>query len=175
MSNNMLPRVCRECGMSFMGGPRAWYCPGCRTERQLGQNREYKARKRSGKIIPVGSFVRCETCGREIVKNSGQQRFCSDCAPIHLKQVDNAQSLSWKRANPEKIKQFKRIASKKSYDGIAGKESGIKYISWDKGHKKWRVSPVINGKQIYGGRYNTLDEAEIELHKILETEKGIGD
>lgn len=32
-------RVCRQCGIEFMGGPRAWYCPTCRIERQREQER----------------------------------------------------------------------------------------------------------------------------------------
>lgn len=27
-------RTCIRCSRSFQGGPRAWYCPDCRKERQ---------------------------------------------------------------------------------------------------------------------------------------------
>lgn len=30
-------RICKECGIKFSGGPRAWYCPNCRKERQKKQ------------------------------------------------------------------------------------------------------------------------------------------
>lgn len=38
-------RVCRQCGIEFMGGPRAWYCPTCRIERQREQGRKCKQRQ----------------------------------------------------------------------------------------------------------------------------------
>lgn len=57
--NAILPRICKECGKSFPGGPRAWYCPDCRRERKK-HDKEFKERKRSGKVIPNGSVIKCE-------------------------------------------------------------------------------------------------------------------
>ena len=37
------PRVCRQCGATFLGGPRAWYCPDCRAERRAEADRRAKA------------------------------------------------------------------------------------------------------------------------------------
>ena len=37
------PRTCRQCGRTFWGGPRAWYCPECRKERQAAQQQAYQA------------------------------------------------------------------------------------------------------------------------------------
>lgn len=38
-------RSCRTCGRSFEGGPRAYYCPECLTERRRESWRNYKRRK----------------------------------------------------------------------------------------------------------------------------------
>ena len=143
----ILTRTCKECGKSFQGGPRAWYCPECREIRKKQQLKEYKYRKRSGNIVPLGSIIKCEICGKEIIKNGGLQRFCDECAAKHLKEVDNEQSLQWKKENPEKIKESKRKISKKRHENGESVESRIKGVSWDKGKQKWVSSINYNGKQ----------------------------
>ena len=65
-------------------------------------DKEFKERKRAGNVIPVGSIIKCEICGKEIIKKGGLQRYCEKCAAKHLKEVDNQQSLAWKKENPEK-------------------------------------------------------------------------
>ena len=165
MKNNMLPRICRECGVTFSGGPRAWYCPTCRAERSRQHNKQHKMRKRNGVVVPIGSVISCEICGKETVKNSGQQRFCKECAPQHLKEIDNAQSLRWKAENPEKDKESKRVLSKIRH-AEEGKQSGVKHIIWDKGSRKWKVCPYRDGKQHTIGRYSDLEEAKAALEKF---------
>lgn len=147
VSNNMLPRTCRECGKTFQGGPRAWYCPECRAERKKIQSKEYKQRKKSGKTIPIGSLMKCEICGKEIVKSGGAQRFCPECAEKHLKEIDNQQSLEWKKANLEKVRESKRKISKERHATGESFESGVKGVTWDKGKRKWIVNINYRGKQ----------------------------
>lgn len=69
-------RQCRQCGASFPGGPRAWYCPGCRRERKLEREREHK---RSGGARKIGSTDLCAKCGGEYIVASGRQRYCPAC------------------------------------------------------------------------------------------------
>ncbi|MDO4275862.1 MAG: hypothetical protein Q4D16_19515 [Eubacteriales bacterium] len=168
MSNNILPRICKSCGCTFDGGPRAWYCPGCRVDRRKAQLKEHRMRRREPRYNPIGSVIKCELCGKEIIKNSGRQRYCPQCAEKHLKEVDNLQSLEWKRNNPEKIREGKRLYSKRRH-AEEGKQSGIKYISWEKSHKKWKVIPYVNGKQVRIGEYSSLDDAKSALIKFLNT------
>ena len=145
--NNMLPRICRQCGKSFLGGPRAWYCPECRAERKLATDREFKARKRAGNVVPIGSIIKCEICGKDIVKNSGLQRFCDKCAEEHLKAVDNAQSLQWKRENMDKIREGKREISKRRHAEDEQLVSGVTGVSWEKGKRRWLARIYYCGKQ----------------------------
>lgn len=59
-------RVCKQCGSEFSGGPRAWYCPDCRHERQREQARRFREKKAKGLVDrPLGSLDKCEVCGRE--------------------------------------------------------------------------------------------------------------
>lgn len=108
----------------------------------------------------------CESCGTTVIKNGGNQRYCPKCAKEHLKIVDNAQSLEWKRTNPEKIRAGKRNLSKKRHTA-EGRKSGIKYISWDKGTQKWRVVPFLDGKQYHVGRFSSLEEATEKLNEFI--------
>ena len=158
MNNNMLPRVCCECGATFSGGPRAWYCPACREERKKIHDRDFKQRKRAGVVVPIGEAIRCEICGKEIVKNSGMQRYCDECAKIHLKNVDNAQSLDWKRENPEKIKKAKHDMTKRR-SAEEGKSSGCTGVSWDKTKRAWIASIGYHGKQYRLVKTKDLDAA----------------
>ena len=71
--NNMRDRICRQCGMSFYGGPRAWYCPSCRTERARERNRNFVAAAR-----PIGSTDKCAVCGKEYIVKAGRQKYCPE-------------------------------------------------------------------------------------------------
>lgn len=143
----LLPRTCRECGCTFKGGPRAWYCPKCRDERQKEADRKFKARKRAGDVIPIGSIIKCKECGSDIIKNSGSQLYCEKCAEKHLKEVDNAQSLEWKRNNPERYKQSKREFGRKRSESEKSQKSGMTGVAWDKVKHLWCATINLDGKQ----------------------------
>lgn len=89
-------RICRQCGAVFPGGPRAWYCPSCRAERQRESSRRHKA---NGTARPLGSTDYCTVCGKPYIVNSARQRYCAGCAPEAIKAVDNAQSRAWNAEN----------------------------------------------------------------------------
>ena len=110
MKDNILPRICRTCGTSFLGGPRAFYCPECREERKKEQSKKYKECIKHGSIITLGSVIQCESCGCDIIKCSGLQRFCPQCAKKHLKIIDNKQSEDWNKKNKEKVKKYNKKA-----------------------------------------------------------------
>ena len=164
----MRDRTCRACGSVFLGGPRAWYCPACRTERRREADRKCKQSRKRPDHIPIGGIIRCAICGKETVKNSGLQRYCKECAAIHLKEVDNRQSLEWKHANPEIDKKTKRDFSKRRSKEGENKKSEIAGITWDKVSRSWKVFPYISGKQVYVGRYKDLDVAKDALKKALD-------
>ena len=85
-------RVCRTCGKSFKGGPRAWYCPDCRQERL----RERKAKYNRGDFKRhLGDKDLCQNCGQEYLVESGLQKYCPKCQPIMHKQLDNRQGIAY--------------------------------------------------------------------------------
>lgn len=69
-------RQCRQCGTTFRGGPRAWYCPSCRAEREHERSRNYR---RDGFGRQLGSTDLCVRCGGEYTVTSGRQKYCPDC------------------------------------------------------------------------------------------------
>lgn len=154
--NNLRPRTCRECGVNFDGGPRAWYCPRCRAERQAQQNREYKQRKKMGNVRVIGQKYPCEICGKMYVLSSGLQRYCADCAKEHLKEVDNMQSREWNKGHPEQMAEHKQNEkernkeTKKKAKQIKAKTSVIKELREKKGLSKYRLSVMcgMNEKTI---------------------------
>lgn len=107
--STLAERTCRECGEAFRGGPRAWYCPECRTERKRRHGREAAARKRAGKVRPIGSTDTCAVCGEPYVVEGGLQKYCKQCAPEAVKLIDNAQSRDWNANNRERINELRRI------------------------------------------------------------------
>ncbi len=88
-------RTCRACGRSFLGGPRAWYCPQCRMERRKKQSAAYKARKRTGDVRELGSTDSCAICGAPYTVTGPNQRYCPACAPDAVKAVDSAQGMAY--------------------------------------------------------------------------------
>lgn len=113
MPDTLRPRTCRECGRSFPGGPRAWYCPACRKERKLEQSRAAKARKRDGETRPLGSLDRCVRCGAEYRVQGGLQRYCPACAPLAVAEVDRAQGLAWYAAHRDEINPVRNAVRRK--------------------------------------------------------------
>lgn len=95
-------RVCRQCGIEFMGGPRAWYCPTCRIERQREAGRKCRHRTIKGQTRRLGSIDKCEVCGKDYIVNSARQRYCPDCAPERVREVDREQGRGWLKRAVEK-------------------------------------------------------------------------
>lgn len=172
MPNNMLKRSCRQCGQFFLGGPRAWYCPKCRSERARDANKKFKERKRMGDVVPLGSIIICPDCGKEFVKTGGNSTRCIDCAKKHLKEVDHAQSLAWNRLHPEKQKESKRKYATKNSSLSEICESDVTGISWDKSGKRWQVSIYDDKtkKQVYVGKSKSLDTAKAMLENCEVSE-----
>lgn len=90
-------RSCRQCGIEFMGGPRAWYCPECRLERKRAADRKckQKIRQNGHSDRPLGSVDKCIACGKTYIVESARQKYCKDCAPEQYKIVDREQSRGW--------------------------------------------------------------------------------
>lgn len=95
--DNMRDRICRQCGATFKGGPRAWYCPACRIERHRETLRGFKANR------PLGSTDICLICGNEYIVKAGRQKYCPDCAAEQLREADRKQGLEYYRKNKETI------------------------------------------------------------------------
>lgn len=102
-------RTCRQCGKTFLGGPRAWYCPDCRAERTREQNR---AHKHNGTKRQLGSTDRCEVCGAEYVVKSGRQRYCPACAEAAVRAKDNAASRAYNADHKERRQELRAVALK---------------------------------------------------------------
>jgi len=96
-------RICKTCGATFTGGPRAYYCPACRAERARKSYRESKARARKGMTRKLGSLDKCERCGKDYEINSALQRFCPDCQPIHAQEYDRYTGLEFYHENKNQI------------------------------------------------------------------------
>ena len=105
-------RTCRNktCRAEFQGGPRAWYCPECRQERRREQSRQCKARRRAGMVRELGSEDVCEICGGPYIVQGGNQRYCPDCAPCAVAEVDAAQGLEWYEAHKDAINPARNAA-----------------------------------------------------------------
>lgn len=66
-----------------------------------------------------------------MIKCSGLQRFCKQCAKKHLKIIDNQQSLDWNKNNQVKVKKSKKIYIDKKQASGVHKNSGIPGVNWD--------------------------------------------
>lgn len=106
-------RICRECGADFKGGPRAYYCPSCRIERRKQNAREFRRRKRSGEVRPLGSKDKCERCGAEYTVQAGAQRFCPECQPIHAAEYDRVTSLEFYNQHKDRINPPRKLKRRK--------------------------------------------------------------
>ena len=112
-------RICRQCGRSFTGGPRAWYCPDCRKVRARRQQRERKCIARR----PLGSMDICQRCGKPYTVTSSNQKYCPACQPIHAREYDRKTSLEFYQQHADKInpKRYVRRKVKQKICIICGK------------------------------------------------------
>lgn len=158
-SNVIGSRTCATCGTVFEGGPRAKYCPNCRKERQKKADAEAYRRKVAGKTRRIGSEDVCERCGKTYTVNSGRQRYCPECAPLAVAEIDRRQGIEWYNKNGGALLHAKYNEAKKGSAKtciICGKEfessttaatcckecqteyRKIKKAEWEKSHREER-------------------------------------
>jgi uncharacterized Zn ribbon protein len=154
-------RTCRECSCSFKGGPRAYYCPSCRLERQRKANRESKARERKGLTRKLGSTDKCERCGKNYTINAALQRFCPDCQPIHALEYDRETSLPFYHEHKDQINPIRnerRRVGQRNCDWCGNEYTvsvGASLTCSDECKRKLK-NPKWN--EIYGPRYSKKDK-----------------
>lgn len=85
---HQLNRICQSCGVTFLGGPRAFYCPSCRAERRKIQSAQARERARKGITRKIGQEYPCEICGELYILNCGTQRFCKKCSAEHFREAE---------------------------------------------------------------------------------------
>lgn len=155
-------RVCRACGITFSGGPRAWYCPSCREERRRERERLHKQK---GSNRPLGSTDYCVACGKPYIVNGGLQKYCPKCAPKEVAKIDRKQSLEYYGKNKEQINP-KRYAERamdlseltcavcgKKFSGhknqkVCGEKCREKYIKIQAREYERNAPGKIDGKRI---------------------------
>lgn len=156
------PRTCRECGVIFDGGPRAWYCPDCREVRKKLYKARAKENRKRGKNITLGESVgRCEVCGKEFIYASARQRYCYDCAKEAIKASDRRQGLVWYYANnTEERRKAKSQRQKERRNGRKGKQRDLDLlVAWKSLTKKWAVKDcIVCGKEISNRRRHYCSE-----------------
>lgn len=103
-------RVCKQCGKTFSGGPRSWYCPDCRIERTRERDRLFKRNSPQRKI---GSVDLCVNCGKPYTVASGLQKYCPDCAPGCVAEIDRQQGLDYYQKNKDDINPKRNIKRQK--------------------------------------------------------------
>ena len=99
----ILIRECKQCGVAFKGGPRAWYCPECRKERRKATNKDARERKKAGTTREIGSTDICQNCGKEYVVSGGLQKYCEECAPLMAKEKTRQLALEYYNENKDEI------------------------------------------------------------------------
>ena len=61
-------KQCKMCGKEFYARNAAKFCPAC------SDNQPRKT------TVEIGGVMKCERCGREIVRTVATKRYCPDCA-----------------------------------------------------------------------------------------------
>lgn len=82
-----LQRVCKSCGIEFIGAPRSFYCPSCRLEQQKIYAARSRERARTGKSRKLGQEYFCEICGKPYILKSGLQKFCTQCVESQYRET----------------------------------------------------------------------------------------
>lgn len=91
---------CAECGIEFVGGIAAKYCPDCRRKKANEASAKSKQNKNKRKI---GSIDYCQRCGAEYTVKSGKQKYCAECAAIVL--AEHNREVSQQRYHENSLKE----------------------------------------------------------------------
>lgn len=105
---NIYDKVCRQCGINFKGGPRAFYCPNCRDQRKKEANKRFYKKGRKAER-QLGSIDKCITCGKEYIVNSSRQKYCPECAKSEVKKVDRVQGIEYYKNNRDEINLYRTM------------------------------------------------------------------
>jgi hypothetical protein len=70
----------------------------------------------------------------------------------------NHNTLDNRRANLRVVTHAQNMQNLKG--ARKGSSSGVRGVSWDAAYGKWKVGLKVNGRQIYLGRYDSLEDAE---------------
>lgn len=106
----MRDRTCSQCGVLFLGGPRARFCPSCRFQRQRDANKN----RHTPATRPIGSVDYCVICGQPYTVSNGRQKYCPDCAPSAIASNVRVHKAIAYRQNKDEINQ-KRKDRRKPY------------------------------------------------------------
>lgn len=90
--STLATRTCRQCGVKFTGGPRAWYCPECRESRVKEQRKQCR---KNGPKRPIGSTDKCVVCGAEYIVVGPNQRYCKSCAEEATREADRKAGIAY--------------------------------------------------------------------------------
>ena len=107
--SNLHPRTCRTCGTSFLGGPRAWYCPDCREDRKREADRRSSERRRAGIARELGSIDFCVRCGEPYTIEGGLQKYCPDCRPDAIREMDQIQGMEYYHRTKDKNNPIRNV------------------------------------------------------------------
>ena len=79
-SKKRLPKICADCGASFLGYSRSIRCPEC--ARLYGRKwvADYRKRRSNGEAHQLGSVSHCPICGEPFTLKHGRQLYCPECA-----------------------------------------------------------------------------------------------
>lgn len=134
------PRTCRACGVTFDGGPRAWYCPDCRKARSKQTN---TAHKRKGAARPLGSMDICQKCGVQYIVQGGRQKYCKACAADAIAETVREHKRSTQRARCQSDRKPIRICI------VCGDPINVPYVTVTcspecAAKRQWRVKDIAD-------------------------------
>lgn len=143
--DNIRERTCRQCGGKFQGGPRAWYCPQCRIQRNKEAAARYRAKGRADR--PLGSVDLCVRCGAQYVVHSARQKYCPDCVKEAYIEAKRPMCRAWNQAHKETYYAAKnakrREQRKENPEEVRAKERKYRSEHRDKYRSKSKKGPVL--------------------------------
>lgn len=102
--NYISKKTCEICGRTFEGGRTALYCPECKKVKRHEQMKKYRDKRDTKGFKKIGSAICCEICGSEIIKTSGQKKYCKKCGETRRREEMNKKSMEWYYSKKQKIK-----------------------------------------------------------------------
>ena len=112
---------CTDCGIPCCGSIASFRCSTCQEIANRETYRRSRERQANGTSRRKNQIYKCQRCGGDYILNSGNQRYCKECAPYAMVENKQEKSMQYREQHREEINAKKRVTPVEIKCEVCGK------------------------------------------------------